>query len=84
MIDKLQEIKGYAREKKTRALINTDSNAYKAYKQTRDASVQINKVQAEVSSLKKDFKEIKQLLQQLVTGMNNGNNNSNSFFISSI
>lgn len=71
-MDKLQEIKGFARDKKSRALVNTDVNAYKAFKQTRDSSAQVKHIQSQVNSLQSEIKDIKNLLLQLVNGKNNG------------
>jgi len=71
-MEKLQEIKGYARDKKSRALVNMDKAAYKSFKQTRDSAVQVKHIQNQVNSLQGELKDIKNLLLQLVNGKNNG------------
>jgi len=71
-MEKLQEIKGFARDKKSKALISTDINSYKAYKQTRDSSAQVKGLQGKVNELQSEIKDIKNLLLKLVNGQNNG------------
>lgn len=71
-MEKLQEIKGYARDKKSRALVNTDVNSYKSYKQNRDSNLQVRGLQNTVTNLQEEIKDIKNLLIQLVNGKNNG------------
>ena len=71
-MEKLQEIKGYARDKKSRALLNTDSKSYKSYKQNRDSNLQVKGLQNTVANLQDELKEMKSILIQIVNGKNNG------------
>lgn len=55
----------FARDVSTMALINTDVAAFAQYKSQRQRSVQVRELSAEVTTLKNDIEEIKQMLIQL-------------------
>jgi len=56
----------FARDTESHAVINTNTTAYMLYKQQRDKSRTIDALADEVSDLKNDISEIKQLLGQLI------------------
>lgn len=56
----------FARDTENHAVINTNTTAYMLYKQQRDKSRTVDSLAAEVSDLKNDISEIKQLLGQLI------------------
>jgi hypothetical protein len=52
----------------TGALINKDNEALKAYKARKAKEKKFNVLEEEITTLKQDMKEIKQLLMDLVNG----------------
>ena len=62
----------FARDKKSRAVINTDSTAYSAYKTARGDHLKIVHLNNQVNSLKNEISDIKSLLIELINGKNNG------------
>lgn len=63
---------GYARDKKTKALLNVDAMSYKAYKQQRASQGKVNEISTEINKLKEDVALIKELLLKIANGNNNG------------
>lgn len=55
----------FARDTSTMALINTDRQAFELYVQQRKRSTQVQDLSDEVTSLKSDIEDIKQMLIQL-------------------
>jgi len=67
--DKIENVTNFEREKHSRAIVNTDSNALKAYRIQRDKMLKFNRItdlEADVSILKNDINDIKNLLVQLI------------------
>jgi hypothetical protein len=66
----------YVRDTKSMALINTDSSArdeyYSKVRILSNQKEEINKLRTEVSTVKEDITEIKQLLKQLIGKGENG------------
>ena len=56
----------YGRDTDSHAVINTNASAYQIYKQQRSQLSTVSTLQNEVTSLKQDISEIKQLLGQLI------------------
>ena len=63
---------GYVRDPKSLAIINTDQQAYREYIFKRNEAVKITELNKEVSVLKNELSEIKQMLQILINGKTNG------------
>lgn len=64
--------KSFIRDKHSQAIINNDNQGFKRFKQQRERELQLQKTLNEVESLKKDVRELKRLLQQLIDGRVNG------------
>jgi len=67
--DKIENVTNFEREKHSRAIVNTDTNALKAYRIQRDKMLKFNRItdlEADVSTLKNDINDIKNLLVQLI------------------
>jgi hypothetical protein len=60
------EIEGIVRDLETNALINTDSDALKAYKYKKQKQLELNQVIQEHKELRKELADMKELLMQLV------------------
>lgn len=57
---------GFLRDERNSAIINTDVEAYKTYKQIRDERIKNLKLSQDVDMLKNDIGEIKDLLRALL------------------
>lgn len=57
---------GFVRDTESKAVINTDVEAYKNYKLLRDEKLKVRQLSNEVESIKQDVQEIKHLLKMLV------------------
>ena len=66
------ETKAFIRDTHSQAIINNDNQGFNRFKQQRERELQLQKTINEVESLKKDVREIKRLLQQLIDGRVNG------------
>ena len=64
------EEKHLVRDMNSRAVINTDRTAYSMYKAKRDQDKQAKDLVQDVSNLKQDKHEIKQMLHSLIRGTN--------------
>jgi conjugal transfer/entry exclusion protein len=62
----------YARDKKSKAILNMDTESLLAYKQARNDYYRIQTINNELQGVKKDVAEIKDLLLSLINGKNNG------------
>ena len=56
----------YARDNETGALLSVDRAGLQAYKNKKRQTIQIHEMSNDINSLKKEFSEIKSVLQQLV------------------
>lgn len=56
----------YCRDEHSKAIINTNANAYKLYKQQRASQNKIKTMTEEVSDLKSEVDNLKKLVQELV------------------
>ena len=56
----------FMKDTASNGVINTNATAYKLYKQQRDQSIANRNLQQEVTELKSDISDIKQLLGQLI------------------
>lgn len=69
---KIKDNENYYRDLKTNAVVNFDYNAYDSYVNNYKRKLQdiktINELSNEVSSLKEDINEIKNLLRNIVNG----------------
>jgi len=60
------EKEDFLRDSDNHALINTNVSAYKQYLQTRESHKKVSGIENEVSNLKKDVEDIKQMLMILI------------------
>lgn len=56
----------YMRDERSGALINTNVNAYKLYKQQRASQTQIKSLDSEIAGLRNEINELKQLIKEIV------------------
>jgi len=66
-----KNVDGFARDKNNYALLNVDAQGYIEYKKQREQSLKFRNLETEVSSLKQDLGDIKNLLITLINGKNN-------------
>lgn len=66
------EYNEYERDERTSALLNNDRAAYEAYKMKRDASLKQRKTEEEISNLKSEISDIKEMLKILIRRDSNG------------
>lgn len=66
----------YIRDPRTGVVINTDDSHYKAILADRQLRKQSSDLQNQINNLNKDMAEIRNLLVQVVNGINNGQNGS--------
>lgn len=59
-------VENFYRDTSNHSLINTNGEAYKAYKHQRRHTNAVDQLNEEVKSLKQDMSQIKELLKQLV------------------
>ena len=64
------EEKNLVRDTNSRAVINTDRNAYTMYKAKREQDKKANDLVQDVNRLKEDIHEIKQMLHSIIRGSN--------------
>jgi hypothetical protein len=64
--------KDFIRDEGSGALINTNINAYKQYKLSRDGNKIITELNGQVSDLKSQVDELKTLLYKVLEEKNNG------------
>lgn len=69
-------INTYVRDPHTGVVINTDDSQYKAILADRQLRKQSRDLQNQIDSLNKDMSEIRNLLVQVVNGINNGQTGS--------
>lgn len=62
------EFHGLSRCSSSSALINTDSNSFRVFKEQREKLIEQQKLKSEVEQLRNELGDIKALLQQLVNG----------------
>ena len=60
------EKEDFLRDTTNQALINTNVNAYKQYVQQRESQKKVIDIEGEVTSLKKDVTDIKEMLMILI------------------
>ena len=70
------ELSKLKREKHTRAVINTDTVAYKSFLAEVENHRKFSKAVNEVDGLKKEVVKLKQILKELLNGMNNNGKSS--------
>lgn len=56
----------FSRDETNHALINTNVNAYKQYLEQRESQKKVMDIEGEVTSLKKDVTDIKEMLMILI------------------
>jgi len=61
------ETGGFIRDTYSKALINTDYDAYEQFKRTREQSMRIKRLEEDMVSMKSNLSDIKNLLQELVS-----------------
>jgi len=71
MIKEQDTVSNFVREKKSKALLNLDEVSLISYKKQRQNAKKFNDLNAEVSSLKSDLAEIKNMLKILTNGKAN-------------
>ena len=64
------EEKNLIRDTNSQAVINTDRTAFKMYKAKRDHDKKANDLVQEVTDLKQDMQEIKNMLHNIIRGTN--------------
>ena len=64
------EEKHLVRDTNSRAVINTDRNAYTMYKGKREQDKKAGDLVQDVNNLKQDIHEIKQMLHSIIRGSN--------------
>lgn len=72
MIKESESLPNYVREKKSKALLNTDDVSLAAYRNQRANIKRINNLNSEVAGIKSDLEEIKNMLKTLTNGNLNG------------
>ena len=60
------EVAGLVRDGSSRAILNTDSVAFAAYKQHRQAQNETARLKEDVAELRNDIQDIKSLLERLL------------------
>jgi hypothetical protein len=60
------DVPGIYKDTRTGALINKDNTALKAYKMRKQKEMKLGQIEQEISGLKNDMQEIKELLRGLV------------------
>jgi hypothetical protein len=65
-------LENYKRDVRTNAVLNTDAAAYENYKIKRDASLKQKHLEQQVTDLRNEMTEIKDLLKLLIQRDNNG------------
>jgi len=63
----------FLRDETNHALINTNVNAYKQYLEQRESQKKVMDIEGEVTSLKKDVTDIKEMLMILIKQNNKEN-----------
>jgi hypothetical protein len=63
----------FSRDETNHALINTNVNAYKQYLEQRESQKKVMDIEGEVTSLKKDVTDIKEMLMILIKQNNKEN-----------
>lgn len=66
------ETKQFIRDTHSQAIINNDKQGFLRFKQQRERELQLQKALNEVDNIKKEIRDIKKLLQQLIDGQVNG------------
>ena len=61
----------FMRDRSSSAVLNIDTASYQQYKKDREATLESQRLAAEVKNLKQDITTIKMLLEQLVNGKSN-------------
>lgn len=56
----------YIQDLRNRAIINTNADAYKIYKQVREERLKTHRLSQEVEIMKDDISEIKQMIRSLL------------------
>lgn len=62
----------FIRDEASGALINTNINAYKQYKLTRDSTKTVSELNGQITELKSQVDELKTLLYKVLEEKNNG------------
>jgi|688.fasta_scaffold952562_2 hypothetical protein len=60
------DIPNLVRDMDSRAILNTNTNEYLAYKTKRDRERKLNSVVDEIDQIKQDMADIKSMLQQII------------------
>lgn len=60
------DIPNLVRDMDSRAILNTNTNDYLAYKTKRDRERKLNSVVDEIDQIKQDMADIKSMLQQII------------------
>jgi hypothetical protein len=66
------ETKQFIRDKHSQAIINNDNQSFQRFKQQRDRELQVQRTIHDVETLKKEVRELKKMIQQLIDGRVNG------------
>jgi hypothetical protein len=64
--------KQFIRDNHSQAIINNDNQAFQRFKQQRDRELQVQRTIHDVEILKKEVRELKKMIQQLIDGRVNG------------
>lgn len=60
------DVPNLVRDMDSRAILNTNTNDYLAYKTKRDRELKLNNVVDEIDQIKQDMADIKSMLQQII------------------
>lgn len=63
---KVKNEAGLVRDSKSKAVLNTDDQALKAYKKQRSKALQLQEAMEEIPQLRQEVAEIKDLIKQLL------------------
>jgi hypothetical protein len=66
------ETKQFIRDKHSQAIINNDNQAYQRFRQLREKELNLQKTLHDVDLLKKEVRELREMIQQLIDGRVNG------------
>lgn len=62
----INDQKNFARDKNSRAIINTNRKAHEQYKRMKAQNNKVKQIEDNIAELKKDMSELKSLLIQMV------------------
>ena len=62
----INDQKHFAREKLSRAIINTNKESFEQYKRMKAQNEKVNRIEQDVADIKSDLNELKSLIMQII------------------